>query len=187
MKSGDTNGLFSINSNPDVPLDELLRNVMTALSPMKFISSDTIYFEINNEYMEKYSSNFYSSEYLQPFFLSQKIKVHLGGILKIQATMKRTVPDSASSGGNPCLQIYLNDKLAKSIYIDTTSYSTNSVEVSVNSGDIISFALYGGITALNGGGVWVSNTTYLQANSIKILTEIKDTMTYGKIEVSENG
>lgn len=187
MKSGDIDCPFSVNSNPKVPLDELLRNVMSALCPMQFIVSDAIYAEINNECIEKNSSNFSKSEYLQPIFITQKAKVNIGGTLKIQATTKREVPDSASGGGSPCLQIYLNDKLVKSIYIDTTNYSTNSVEVSVNAGDVISFALYGGIKALNGGGVWVSNTAYLQANSIKILAEVKDTMTDGKIEVSENG
>ena len=41
--------LKSLNSNPSVSLDKLLKQTTTALAPMVFYSSDSVYFEINNE------------------------------------------------------------------------------------------------------------------------------------------
>ena len=41
--------LKSLNSNPSVSLDKLLKQTTTALSPMIFEPSDTVYFEIPNE------------------------------------------------------------------------------------------------------------------------------------------
>lgn len=177
--------LKSLNSNPSVSLDKLLKQTTTALAPMVFEPSDAVYFEIPNEAMKITTSNFGNGENL-PVFLPYKLRVNLGGTILFKAYMYYTVPESASGGGSPGLQIYANDVLVKKMYADEArTYKLEEYEVPVNKGDILTFALDGGIKKLNGGGVWVSNTLYLQADSIKIYAQVKDQRFSDGIEVSD--
>ena len=57
--------------------------------------------------------------------------------------------------------------------------------MSVNKGDVVTLALDGGIQKLNGGGMWRSNTLYLQENSIKLYAQVKDQRYTDGIEVSD--
>ena len=177
--------LKSLNSNPSVSLDKLLKQTTTALAPMVFEPSDTVYFEIPNEAMKITTSNFgYGENPVTP--LPYKLKINLGGTILLKAYMYYTVPESASGGGSPGLQIYVNGVCVKSLYASKGSkYYLEEGTVSVNKGDVVTLALDGGIKKLNGGGVWVSNTLYLQADSIKIYAKVKDQRFTDGIEVSD--
>lgn len=177
--------LKALNSNPSVSLDKLLKQTTTALAPMVFEPSDTVYFEIPNEAMKITTSNFgYGENPVTP--LPYKLKINLGGTILLKAYMYYTVPESASGGGSPGLQIYANGVLVKKMYADEVrTYHLEEIEMPVNKGDILTFALDGGIKKLNGGGVWVSNTLYLQADSIKIYAQVKDQRYTDGIEVSD--
>ena len=177
--------LKALNSNPSVSLDKLLKQTTTALAPMVFEPSDSVYFEINNEAMRITTSNFGYGENL-PVFLPYKLKVNLGGTILFKAYMYYTVPESASGGGSPRLQIYVNGVCVKSLYASKGSkYYLEEGAVSVNKGDVVTLALDGGIKKLNGGGMWRSNTLYLQENSIKLYAQVKDQRYTDGIEVSD--
>lgn len=177
--------LKALNSNPSVSLDKLLKQTTTSLAPMVFEPSDTVYFEIPNEAMKITTSNFgYGENPVTP--LPYKLKINLGGTILLKTYMYYTVPESASGGGSPRLQIYVNGVCVKSLYVSKSSkYYLEEGAVSVNKGDVVTMALDGGIQKLNGGGVWVSNTLYLQADSIKIYAKVKDQRFTDGIEVSD--
>lgn len=177
--------LKALNSNPSVSLDKLLKQTTTALSPMIFEPSDTVYFEIPNEAMKiKTSNSGYGENPVTP--LPYKLKISLGGEIVFKAYMHYTVPESASGGGYPSLQIYVNGVCARELYASEGSkYYLEEGTVSVNKGDVITLALDGGIKKLNGGGVWRSNTLYLQENSIKLYAQVKDQRYTDGIEVSD--
>lgn len=177
--------LKALNSNPSVSLDKLLKQTTTALAPMIFEPSDTVYFEIPNEAMEVTTSNFGYGENL-PVFLPYKLKVNLGGTILFKAYMYYTVPETASGSGSPRLEIYVNDVCVKKIYVrEYLKYHLEECELSINKGDVLTFAFNGGIRKLNGGGLWVSNTFYLQADSMKIYAKVKDQRFWDGIEVSD--
>ena len=118
--------------------------------------------------------------------LPYKLKINLGGTILLKSYMYYTVPESASGGGSPGLQIYVNDIPTKKMYADETyTYHLEECEIPVSKGDIITFAIDGGLKRLNGGGVWRSNTLYLQANCIKIYAKVKDQRFLDGIEVSD--
>lgn len=177
--------LKALNSNPSVSLDKLLKQTTTSLAPMVFEPSDAVYFEIPNEAIKITTSNFgYGENPVTP--LPYKLKINLGGTILLKAYMYYTVPESASGGGYPSLQIYVNGICARELYASEGSkYYLEEGTVSVNKGDVITLALDGGIQRLNGGGVWRSNTLYLQENSIKLYAQVKDQRYTDGIEVSD--
>ena len=174
-----------LNNNLLVPLDKLLAQTTTALAPMVFEPSDSVYFEINNEAMKITTSNSGYGE--NPLtYLPYKLKINLGGEIVFKAYMHYTVPESASGGGYPSLQIHINGVCARELYASEGSkYYLEEGTVSVNKGDVVTLALDGGIQKLNGGGMWRSNTLYLQENSIKIYAKVKDQRFTDGIEVSD--
>ena len=124
--------LKALNSNPSVSLDKLLKQTITALSPMIFEPSDTIYFSIANEAVEMTTSNFGYGENI-PVFLPYKLRVNLGGTILFKASMYYTVPESASGGGSPNLQIYVNNVIAKKIYLSKyRTYVLEEIKIPVN-------------------------------------------------------
>lgn len=176
--------LKSLNSNPSVSLDKLLKQTTTALAPMVFEPSDTVYFEIPNEAKTITTSNFGNGKN-NVEHLNYKVKFNLGGVLILKFDMYYTIPDYAQNGGTPTLEIYKNDILYKSINsIHSTKFETMSVNIDIDKDDILSFALNGGIEK-KPNGVLCRNTLYLQANSMKIYGEAVNQKYTDGIEVSD--
>lgn len=172
-----------INSNPKIPLNELLKNGETYIAPMRFKVVDDIYFAIENEYFYEQSSNFKETVEIS---LPYKVKFNMGGAIRFKINMHYTVPDAASSGGSPCVRIYVNGELKGKMYADEAGvYKTASTDIEVNKGDIVTFAFFGGLKKLSGGGAWYSNKCYIQENSLKICCAVEELKGKNRIEVSD--